>query len=77
MRDVNRLSNFYSQLSLLHRDIPDMRFGQLMYSFIRWAEMENKDVFYLEEDEFLKLYTKFINDLEVKYVGVEGKFGGE
>ena len=77
MRDVNRLSNFYSQLSLLHRDIPDMRFGQLMYSFIRWAEMENKDVFYLEEDDFLKLYTEFINDLEVKYVGVEGKFGGE
>ena len=77
MRDVNRLFNFYSQLSLLHRDIPDMRFGQLMYSFIRWAEMENKDVFYLEEDEFLKLYTEFINDLEVKYVGVEGKFGGE
>ena len=77
MRNVNRLFNFYSQLSLLHRDIPDMRFGQLMYSFIRWAEMENKDVFYLEEDEFLKLYTKFINDLEVKYVGVEGKFGGE
>jgi len=77
MRDVNRLFNFYSQLSLLHRDIPDMRFGQLMYSFIRWAEMENKDVFYLEEDDFLKLYTEFINDLEVKYVGVEGKFGGE
>ena len=77
MRDVNRLFNFYSQLSLLHRDIPDIRFGQLMYSFIRWAEMENKNVFYLEEDEFLKLYTEFINDLEVKYVGVEGKFGGE
>jgi len=63
MRDVNRLSNFYSQLFLLHRDIPDMRFGQLMYSFIRWAEMENKDVFYLEEDEFLKIYTEFINDI--------------
>ena len=77
MRDVNKLPNFYAQLANRHATVPDMRFGQLMYSFIRWAEMENKDVFYLEEDEFLKLYTKFINDLEVKYVGVEGKFGGE
>ena len=63
MRDENRLFNFYSQLSLIHRKVPDMRFGQLMYSFLRWAEMQNKNVFYLEEDEFLELYKEFMKDI--------------
>ena len=35
----------------------------LMYSFLRWAEMQNKNVFYLEEDEFLELYKKFMKDI--------------
>lgn len=63
MRDVNRLPNFYAQLASRHAAIPDMRFGQLIYSFVRWAEMENKNIFYLEEDEFIELYDKFIKDI--------------
>ena len=70
-RDYNRLPLFYSQLAGLHAKVSNMRFGQLMYSFIRWYEMEGKrDVFYLEEDEFIKEYTKFINDLDKKYTGI-------
>ena len=76
MRKPERLYNFYMQLASRHVEIPDMRFGQLMYSFIRWAEMENKDVFYLEEDDFINLYDKFIRDIQAKYIGAEGKFGG-
>ncbi len=63
MRNPERLFDFYSKLALYHRDIPDMRFGQLMYSFLRWCEMKNKNVFYLEEDDFIKLYRKFLNDI--------------
>ena len=77
MRDINRLPNFYAQLANRHAEIPDMRFGQLMFAFIRWAEMQNIDVFYLEEDEFLKIYTDFINDIQAKHIpNIEGKFGG-
>lgn len=69
MRDINRLPNFYTQLGKRHLEIPDMRFGQLMYSFIRWAEMEMKgNIFYLEEDDFLKLYDEFLKDIYVKHV---------
>lgn len=69
MRDINRLFNFYTQLEKRHLEIPDMRFGQLMYSFIRWAEMEMKgNIFYLEEDEFLKLYDEFLKDIYVKHI---------
>lgn len=75
MRDPERLFNFYSTLALWHRDIPDMRFGQLMYSFVRWAEMENKNIFHLEEDEFLELYRKFLNDIQAKYIpNIESRF---
>ena len=63
MRDINRLPNFYAQLANRHAEIPDMRFGQLMFAFVRWAEMENKNIFYLEEDDFLKLYDEFLNDI--------------
>lgn len=63
MRNPERLFGFYMQLASRHTAIPDMRFGQLMYSFIRWAEMENKNIFYLEEDEFIELYDKFIKDI--------------
>lgn len=63
MRDINRLPNFYAQLAERHARIPDMRFGQLMFAFVRWAEMENKNIFYLEEDDFLKLYDEFLNDI--------------
>ena len=69
MRDINRLPNFYAQLANRHAEIPDMRFGQLMYSFIRWTEMEMKEnVFYIEEDDFLKLYDEFLKDIYVKHI---------
>ena len=69
MRDINRLPNFYAQLANRHAEVPDMRFGQLMYSFIRWTEMEMKEnIFYIEEDDFLKLYDEFLKDIYVKHV---------
>lgn len=76
MRDIERLKEFYNTLRGFHCCVPDMRFGQLMYAFIRWMEMENKkNVFYLEEDEFLEYYKKFLKDLEAKYIpNIEGKF---
>ena len=69
MRDINRLPNFYAQLANRHAEVPDMRFGQLMYSFIRWTEMEMKEnIFYIEEDDFLKLYDEFLKDIYVKHI---------
>ena len=76
MRDATRLKSFYDTLRGYHCCVPDMRFGQLMYSFLRWHEWEyDTDVFYLEEDEFIKRFGIYMNDLEAKYIpNIEGRF---
>ena len=75
MRSPDRLFNFYSTLAAMHREVPDLRFGQLMFSFNRWHEWEyGKDIFYLEEDEFLERFKIYLKDIEAKYIGIEGKF---
>lgn len=75
MRSVDRLPKFYNQLAEFHAKVPDLRFGQLMFSFSRWHEWEyGSDIFYLEEDEFLEHFKIYLKDIQAKYVGIEGKF---
>ena len=76
MTNIEKLKEFYSTLRGLHCCVPDMRFGQLIYAFVRWMEMEqNKNVFYLTEDEFIEYYTKFMKDIQAKHIpNIEGKF---
>ena len=63
MRDANRLYNFYNDLQCIHMKYPDIRFGQLMYNFTRWLNYEKcKDIFYLEEDAFIKLFKEYMKE---------------
>ena len=59
MREVKRLDGFYNYLKTVHKHFfPDWRFGQLVSNIIRYYG----DIFYLEEDEFLKVLSKFVKD---------------
>lgn len=62
MRDSKRLNTFYNNLKMYHSSVPDWRFGQLIVNFQRWY---GKDIFYLEEDEFINLLYKFMKEMQV------------
>lgn len=64
MRDINRLDSFYEELKELHKNYPDWRFGQFMLNFMDWYALKyKKDVFYLEEDRFLKYVKEYIEEI--------------
>lgn len=70
MRDINRLDNFYDTLRLMHKHyFPDWRFGQMLINFQRWYAAYNNDadIFYLEEDMFLKAFREYIDWSGIKY----------
>lgn len=65
MRDVERIYVFCNKLAALWaEEVPDWRFGQLISNFLRDCK---HDVFYLEEDEFMKELEGYIE--RVKYNG--------
>jgi len=57
-RDPARIQPFLQALGEEWAKFPDLRFGQLMFNFIA----ENGDPFHLEENEFLKRITEYINN---------------
>lgn len=59
MRDPKRLDNFYYKLKELHKQIPDIRFGQLICNLQR---SEGNDLFYYEEDKMIKALEKHIKE---------------
>jgi len=69
MRDPNRLYEFYSKLTDIHkRSFPDWRFTQLMLNFLGWLQTEKKvDGFYYEEDKTLELLKEYANIYSIWY----------
>ena len=68
MRDINRLDDFYNAFKELHKNVYDWRFGQFVINFMRWYEAKYKrDIFYIEDNEIIKLIREFINEIGVKY----------
>lgn len=61
MRDPNRLYKFYNELQTIHITyFPDWRFGQFIENFRGWIQTNGSDdLFYYEEDEFLKLINRY------------------
>lgn len=60
MRDPQRIDDFMDELGELWKNkVPDWRFGQLMYNFL----CAKGDPFYWEEDEFLKKFKKYLEEL--------------
>ena len=53
----------YKELKKIHQEtIPDWRFGQLIINFQRWMSIAKNidDIFFLEEDDFIKHFKDFI-----------------
>lgn len=64
MRNKNRLDNFYNELCSLHKEyLSDWRFGQLMYNFMVWLNLnKNIDIFFPEESRMIELFKEYISD---------------
>ena len=57
MRDPNRCWLLVNKVAMLWTTVcPDWRFSQLMSNFVLWL---GKDPFYIEDDEFIKKFTKY------------------
>ena len=62
MRDPARINKFCDDLKVIWHCVPDWRFGQLMSNIISSYMAENKrDVFYIEDDDFMKFIMKYIS----------------
>lgn len=62
MRDPQRCPVVANRIATLWQEkCPDWRFGQLMYNFLAWL---GRDPFYMEDDEFMAEFRKFIDTIE-------------
>jgi len=55
MRDINRLDPFYNEIKHLHKQHPDLRFGQIYWLVFKTCECKGKDPFYVEDEEIIKI----------------------
>ena len=62
MRDINRIEPFMNELTEIWYTVPDLRFGQLIENFKKFAEVE--DLFYIEDDKMLEVLKKFKEELK-------------
>lgn len=56
MRDINRIDKFCNELAKYWKQVPDLRFGQLILNIFSVCE---KDPWFYEEDEMLKVFEEF------------------
>ena len=62
MRNSDRIySTLLEMASLWANTIPDWRFMQVVANFQSWL---GSDGFYLEDDQFLEKFKKYINELK-------------
>ena len=59
MRDINRIDEFCKEIALHWKNFPDLRFGQILENIKSYYGKE--DFFYIEDDEFIKLFTNYFN----------------
>jgi hypothetical protein len=58
------LNEFYMELNRIHLEYkPQWRFGQFMHNFFNWVYTKKlKDIFYIEEDEMIKLLKEYVGE---------------
>lgn len=61
MRDANRIYPFLLELGKEWEKVPDWRFGQLLSNVLCTTD---RDIFFMEEDEFLKLFKNYFKETE-------------
>lgn len=63
MRDPNRIDKFCDELKTIWHQVPDWRFGQLIYNLIL-TQLTSGGVFYTEDEEMMKAIKEKIKDLK-------------
>jgi hypothetical protein len=63
MRNPDRIKPFLEKIEKVWLAVPDWRFGQLMCNVLNTSE---RDPFYLEEEECLRLFAKMFDDVFFK-----------
>ena len=59
MRDPNRIDDFLKELGKIWKErVPNWRFGQLISNL---QSSMKRDIFFMEEDEFLKVVKEYLN----------------
>ncbi len=60
MRDINRIPKFLNELENFWKEIPDMRFGQIIVNFLAFvSKKEEMDIFFIEDDRMLELLKEY------------------
>lgn len=59
-----KLNELYMELNRVHLEYkPQWRFGQFMHNFFNWVYTKKlKDIFYIEEDEMIKLLKEYVGE---------------
>ena len=59
MRNKERIEPFLKEVSELWKDMPDLRFGQIIYML---SDKIGRNIFFPEEDEWLKAIKELKNE---------------
>ena len=65
MRDPKRIYPTTQAVAEIWMNLPDWRFGQLMYNFKTAMEREGRDIFYMEEDEFVQRLREYVDQFKL------------
>ena len=65
MRDPKRIYPTTQSVAEIWMNLPDWRFGQLMYNFKTAMEREGRDIFYMEEDEFVQRLREYVDQFKL------------
>ena len=64
MRDPNRIYKYCHELADIWSKVPDWRLSQFMVNMVTLAQYKGKDVFYMEDDEFMEMIENYFTDKE-------------
>lgn len=59
MRDINRIEPFMNELTEIWKLVPDYRFGQLIETFKSCEQIDDDNLFYLEDSITLEKLRHF------------------
>lgn len=59
MRDKDRIKPFLDRLGKVWEQVPDWRFGQLMYNVLNSSLT---DPFYIEDDKMIEYFEKYFKE---------------
>ncbi|MGN0115823.1 MAG: hypothetical protein ACI396_10890 [Acutalibacteraceae bacterium] len=58
-RDICRIRTFCEKFATLWERHPDLRFGQIISALQSFTDSGKTDIFYVEDDEMLKIISRY------------------